>query len=114
MRVRTYATGLVGYAVVPNAREVLCALYSKTLAALEKLPRDALYRKHTEQIVQQKLQTTQADTDVSVIEKKIGCGQAEELIDQAERELALVHKMEEWRPWEQLVAPPPPNQWKWP
>lgn len=40
--------------------QVLCALYSKTLAALEKLPRDALYRKHTEQIVQQKLQTTQA------------------------------------------------------
>lgn len=39
---------------------MLCALYSKTLAALEKLPRDALYRKHTEQIVQQKLQITQA------------------------------------------------------
>ncbi|KAL5475027.1 hypothetical protein EMCRGX_G027074 [Ephydatia muelleri] len=35
-------------------------------------------------------------------------------IKRAERELALVHKMEEWRPWEPLVAPPPPNQWKWP
>lgn len=38
----------------------------------------------------------------------------EELIDQAERELQLVGKMEEWSPWEPLVADPPPGQWNWP
>lgn len=38
----------------------------------------------------------------------------EELIDQAERELQLVDKMEEWQPWEPLIAAHPPGQWDWP
>ena len=32
---------------------------------------------------------------------------------QAERELSLAHKMEEWEPWQPLVSEPPPGQWKW-
>lgn len=105
--------------------QVLCALYAKTLAALQRLPTDALYRKQTEQIVQQKLQITQAvsvqpssksrpsppnelnhvllkDTDVSAIEEKIGCGQAEELIDQVNvpmhlGALYLERKLWDWK-----------------
>ncbi|XP_003382647.1 PREDICTED: NADH dehydrogenase [ubiquinone] 1 alpha subcomplex subunit 5-like [Amphimedon queenslandica] len=107
-------TALVGYAVVPNAREVLCGLYTKTLSALQKLPKEAAYRRNTERIVQQRLQIVQSETHVPAIEDKIGCGQVEELIDQANRELELVGKMEEWRPWEQPIADPPPGQWSWP
>lgn len=52
--------------------------------------------------------------DVYEIEQKINCGQAEELIIQAENELNLARKMLNWKPWEPLVAKPPKGQWDWP
>ncbi|XP_064399157.1 NADH dehydrogenase [ubiquinone] 1 alpha subcomplex subunit 5-like [Halichondria panicea] len=107
-------TSLVGYAVVPNARDVLCSLYAKTLSLVQSFPRDSGYRRQSETVVQQRLAIVQADSSPESIEKKIGCGQMEELIDQAERELSLAVKMDGWKPWEPLVAAPPPNQWKWP
>lgn len=62
--------------------QVLCALYSKTLSLLQGFPKEAVYRQQTEQVVQQRLQIVQAESNVTTIEKKIGCGQVEELIDQ--------------------------------
>jgi len=61
---------------------VLYGLYNSLLTQLESLPREAAYRQKTEQIVQQRLQVVKAETDVSLLEQKIGCGQAEELIEQ--------------------------------
>jgi NADH dehydrogenase (ubiquinone) 1 alpha subcomplex subunit 5 len=46
------------------------------------MPREAAYRRQTEQIVQQRLQIVQAEANIPAIESKIGCGQVEELIDQ--------------------------------
>ena len=60
----------------------MCKLYTKTLSALQRLPKDVAYRRHTEQVVQQRLQIVQAETSIPAIEDKIGCGQVEELIDQ--------------------------------
>ena len=37
---------------------------------------------------------------VRVIEKRIACGQVEELIEDAQCELELIPKMTEWKPWE--------------
>nr|XP_061809664.1 NADH dehydrogenase [ubiquinone] 1 alpha subcomplex subunit 5-like isoform X3 [Nerophis lumbriciformis] len=54
------------------------------------------------------------ETDVEKLEKKINGGQIEEVIFQAECELALSRKMAEWKSWEPLIEEPPPNQWKWP
>ena len=62
--------------------KVLCNLYGKTLSALSRLPKEAAYRRYTEQVVLQRLQVVQGETDVVAVEEKIGCGQVEELIDQ--------------------------------
>ena len=40
--------------------QVLCGLYARVLAVLQRMPRDAAYRTHTQQIVQQRLQIVQA------------------------------------------------------
>ena len=52
--------------------------------------------------------------NIEELEKKINCGQIEEVIVQAENEVMLARKMLEWKPWEPLVRDAPPNQWKWP
>jgi len=52
--------------------------------------------------------------DVAELERRIGCGQVEELIVQAENELILARKMLSWKPWEPLVTKPVPQQWTWP
>uniref|UniRef100_A0A1A8PR22 NADH dehydrogenase [ubiquinone] 1 alpha subcomplex subunit 5 n=1 Tax=Nothobranchius rachovii TaxID=451742 RepID=A0A1A8PR22_9TELE len=107
-------TGLVGLAVSQNPHEHLRILYTKILASLQKMPQDAAYRKYTEQLVNERFHHVKTEQDVEKLEKKINCGQIEEVIFQAECELALSRKMSEWKPWEPLTEEPLPNQWKWP
>ncbi|KAG8005826.1 NADH dehydrogenase [ubiquinone] 1 alpha subcomplex subunit 5, partial [Nibea albiflora] len=107
-------TGLVGLAVSQNPHERLRVLYSKILASLQTMPQDAAYRKYTEQLVSERFSHVTTEPDVEKLEKKINCGQIEEVIFQAECELALSRKMLQWKPWEPLVEDAPPNQWKWP
>ncbi|KAM9335054.1 NADH dehydrogenase [ubiquinone] 1 alpha subcomplex subunit 5 [Symphorus nematophorus] len=107
-------TGLVGLAVSHNPHEHLRNLYSKILASLQTMPKDAAYRKYTEQLVSERYNLVNTEPDVGKLEQKINCGQIEEVIFQAECELALSRKMSEWKPWEPLVEEAPPNQWKWP
>ncbi|XP_069621001.1 NADH dehydrogenase [ubiquinone] 1 alpha subcomplex subunit 5 isoform X2 [Ranitomeya imitator] len=85
-------TGLVGLAVSPNPHDRLRILYTKILAALQTIPKDAAYRKYTEQIVNDRFSAVKT----------------------AENELYLVRKMSAWKPWEPLVEEPPADQWKWP
>ena len=51
---------------------------------------------------------------VDEVEHGIGHGQAEELIAQAESELALVGHVREWKAWQALDEEPVSGQWKWP
>ncbi|KAM8885051.1 NADH dehydrogenase [ubiquinone] 1 alpha subcomplex subunit 5 [Synchiropus splendidus] len=107
-------TGLVGLAVAQNPHERLRVLYTKILASLQTIPQDAAYRKYTEQLVTERFGHVKSEPDVQKLEQKINCGQIEEVIFQAECELALSKKMSEWKPWEPLTEEAPPNQWKWP
>nr|CAD1828583.1 unnamed protein product [Ananas comosus var. bracteatus] len=92
-------TGIVGLEVVPNAREVLISLYTKTLKEIQAVPEDEGYRKAVESFTRHRLRICQEEEDWEQIEKRVGCGQVEELIEEAEDELKLIAKMIEWDPW---------------
>ncbi|CAL0303351.1 unnamed protein product [Lupinus luteus] len=92
-------TGIVGLDVVPNAREVLIGLYSKTLNEIKAVPEDEGYRKAVESFTSHRLKVCQEEEDWEDIEKKLGCGQVEELIEEAQDELKLISLMNEWKPW---------------
>ncbi|XP_062215806.1 probable NADH dehydrogenase [ubiquinone] 1 alpha subcomplex subunit 5, mitochondrial [Phragmites australis] len=92
-------TGIVGLDVVPNAREVLIGLYTRTLKEIETVPKDEGYRKAVESFTKHRLQICREEEDWKRIEDRIGCGQVEELIEEAQDELKLIDKMVEWDPW---------------
>ncbi|XP_038988827.1 probable NADH dehydrogenase [ubiquinone] 1 alpha subcomplex subunit 5, mitochondrial [Phoenix dactylifera] len=92
-------TGIVGLEVVPNAREVLISLYKRTLKEIQAVPENEGYRKAVESFTRHRLQVCQDEEDWEMIEKRIGCGQVEELIEEAQDELKLIDKMIEWDPW---------------
>ncbi|MFS7949691.1 putative NADH dehydrogenase [ubiquinone] 1 alpha subcomplex subunit 5 [Helianthus anomalus] len=86
-------TGIVGLEVVPNAREVLIDLYNKTLTEIQRVPEDEGYRKAVESFTRHRLSVCEQEEDWESIEKKLGCGQVEELIEEARDELKLIDKM---------------------
>ncbi|KAL2897283.1 putative NADH dehydrogenase [ubiquinone] 1 alpha subcomplex subunit 5 mitochondrial [Bienertia sinuspersici] len=71
-------TGIVGLDVVPNAREVLISLYSKTLKEIQSVPEDEGYRKAVESFTRHRLQVCEEEAEWETIEKRLGC---------------------EWKPW---------------
>ncbi|XP_028405686.1 NADH dehydrogenase [ubiquinone] 1 alpha subcomplex subunit 5-like [Dendronephthya gigantea] len=107
-------TGLTGLAVSKNPRETLISVYNKTLDVLSTMPSTAVYRTSTENLTKQRIKLVEMEGNIEELEKKIGCGQIEEVIEQANDELSLAEKMREWQPWEPLQTEPPPDQWKWP
>ena len=100
--------------VIPNARELLCTLYNKTISLLAEMPSQSVYRQNTERIIKQRLKVVSTETDDKNIESILNDGQMEELVDKAKRECNLTEKMIGWEPWKPSLGPPPPGQWKWP
>ncbi|XP_012861546.1 NADH dehydrogenase [ubiquinone] 1 alpha subcomplex subunit 5-like [Echinops telfairi] len=107
-------TGLVGLAVCETPQERLRILYTKILDVLDQIPKNAAYRKYTEEITNEELNMVKMESDVKRLEAQLQGGQIEEVILQAEKELSLARKMIQWKPWEPLVEEAPANQWKWP
>ncbi len=130
------STNLTRMEVARNPAHSLGVYYSKTLRALAKMPADYPYRKYTEevryhrggcvrvlvlqyyfspfQILSARAALIKSVSDPRELEEKIGCGQIEEVIIQAENELELARKLLEVKAWEPLVEEPKENQWKWP
>ena len=61
------------------------------------IPKNAAYRKYTEQITNEKLSVVKAEPDVKKLEEWLQGGQIEEVILQAENELSLARKMIQWK-----------------
>lgn len=83
-------TGIVGLEVEPDAKPILLDLYAQTLSALEAVPPTAEYRKLVEGMTKERLAVIEKTDDLDVIEDTIGCGQVEQLIQQAKDELSLI------------------------
>ena len=92
----------------------LLSYFSKNLRALAKMPVDYPYRKHTESLINERADIIKKSNTIEEAEKKIGMGQIEEVIIQAENELELTRSILEWKSWEPLAEQAPANQWKWP
>jgi NADH dehydrogenase (ubiquinone) 1 alpha subcomplex subunit 5 len=84
--------------VHPNPRPHLIRTYQDTLTALERIPPTAVYRQATETLTQHRLAIVESTEDIGKIEERIAAGQIEEVIVQAEDELKLVDKIEQWKP----------------
>ena len=82
-------TGIVGMAVEPNAKPILTGLYQKTLAMLGDVPAGD-YKTTVEGLTKSRLAVIESTDDLTAIEAKIGCGQVEQLIEQAEDEIRLI------------------------
>ncbi|KDD75468.1 hypothetical protein H632_c670p0 [Helicosporidium sp. ATCC 50920] len=92
-------TGIVGVPLDEQAREHLTAKYDQVLDAIKTIPESAEYRAQVEKTVKYKqgiLQTHDAD---EAAEAAFG-RQLEEEIQLCDRELELIPKMAEWKPWE--------------
>ncbi|TMS37848.1 hypothetical protein L596_004695 [Steinernema carpocapsae] len=107
-------TGLTGLFVNENPHRALTVVYGRILRALEQVPSNAAYRRYTEQIVKRRLALVQEENDIVKLEEKIGMGQIEEVIEQAEYELKCVRAVIESKAWEPLVEKSPEGQWRWP
>nr|XP_039323791.1 NADH dehydrogenase [ubiquinone] 1 alpha subcomplex subunit 5-like [Saimiri boliviensis boliviensis] len=107
-------TGPVGLAVCSSPHERLRILHKKILDVLEQTLKNAVYKKYTEQITNEKLAMLKVEPDVKKLEGQLQGGQIEEAIYQVENELSLVRKMMQWKPWEALMEELPANQWKQP
>eukprot|EP00009_Paramoeba_aestuarina_P002121 CAMPEP_0201514372 /NCGR_PEP_ID=MMETSP0161_2-20130828/6231_1 /ASSEMBLY_ACC=CAM_ASM_000251 /TAXON_ID=180227 /ORGANISM="Neoparamoeba aestuarina, Strain SoJaBio B1-5/56/2" /LENGTH=135 /DNA_ID=CAMNT_0047910903 /DNA_START=46 /DNA_END=453 /DNA_ORIENTATION=+ len=95
------STNITGLEVVPNAQEVLGFLYNKTLKEIQDgFPEHDHYRKSVEKTTKHRLSIIETEPDWRLCEEKIGRGQLEELIQDAEDELLLIPMMRKAKPWE--------------
>uniref|UniRef100_A0A0N4ZXB4 NADH dehydrogenase [ubiquinone] 1 alpha subcomplex subunit 5 n=1 Tax=Parastrongyloides trichosuri TaxID=131310 RepID=A0A0N4ZXB4_PARTI len=108
------STGLTGLFVVEYPHRSLKIVYDRILRTLEKIPVTSVYRTSTEQIVKNRLALVQEEPDIEKLEKKIGMGQIEEVLEQAEYELQAARAILESKAWEPLPEKPVPEQWRWP
>lgn len=108
------STGLTGLKVLKNPREELMMTYNNILKTLNEMPDNSAYKRYTMANVNERLKIVQNEKDVDLIERKINCGQCEELLIQAKNEFSLARRFLIDKPWEPLCQQPEPNQWKWP
>ncbi|XP_033056638.1 NADH dehydrogenase [ubiquinone] 1 alpha subcomplex subunit 5-like isoform X1 [Trachypithecus francoisi] len=103
-----------GLAVCKSPHERLRIFYTNIRYVLEQIPKNAAYRKYTEQITNEKLAMVKVESDVQKLEDQLEGGQIKEIILLGKNELSLARQMMQWKTWKPLVEEPPAHQWKWP
>ncbi|KAF1580377.1 UNVERIFIED_CONTAM: putative NADH dehydrogenase [ubiquinone] 1 alpha subcomplex subunit 5, partial [Eudyptes robustus] len=108
------STGLTGLWVNEQPHRTLTVIYGRILRTLENIPTNSPYRQNTEALVKHRLKLVEEEPDVFKLEEKIGMGQIEEVIQQAEYEVRTARAIVESKAWEPLVEPASEAQWRWP
>ncbi|KAL6680605.1 hypothetical protein CA7LBN_002915 [Candidozyma auris] len=107
-----YPTGLAGLYQHPNPRPALISLYNYTLNYLQKnFPEHSVYRQSVEAMTKSRLKIVEENEIKEVIENKIGGGLIEEIVVQANDELALAKDLSSLKAWEELEEKPLDDQW---
>jgi len=94
---------LAGLEVVPNWKEKLVGLYKQIQRDLTIMEAGTPYREFVGKTTNFRLSIVEKHDDHELVEEEIGCGQVEELIEQAKDELKLIPVMASEKPW---VLPP--------
>ncbi|EPQ31388.1 uncharacterized protein PFL1_00723 [Pseudozyma flocculosa PF-1] len=120
------STNVTGVDVHPSPLSALAETYTKTLSLLSSLPESSVYRQSTAALTQHHLDVVQRALDaqrghendaqkiedlIRETEEQLEWPYVEDGLRQAKTELGLVANMLEWKAWEPLEHPPPPNQW---
>jgi len=92
-------THLVGVPFDAGARATLIGLYQQTLAEVATLPESALKSSLTATAAD-RLRSCEASEDTAMIEAAVGCGFVEELVIQAQEELALLPVLRAAQVWD--------------
>ncbi|KAJ1550304.1 hypothetical protein HK405_000928 [Cladochytrium tenue] len=77
----------------PNPRPTLLSLYRRILSNVGELPESAAYRRSVEATTQRRLRAAEAAASVDQFVAEIDAGLVEELIVQAQDELALIARL---------------------
>ncbi|KAL3101502.1 hypothetical protein niasHT_004824 [Heterodera trifolii] len=107
-------TGLNGLYVNENPHKDLRLLYHRILRVIGMIPDSSQYRMAVEEIVKHRLSLVEAEPDIQKLEQKIGMGQIEEVVQQAEYELECIRLFVAHKCWEPLVEKADEAQWRWP
>lgn len=99
LRSAKWPTGITGLHPNPQARVQLIRVYNATLESLKDIPEHAVYRQAVEALTKERLKIVESSEDTNAIEAKFGQGLVEEVIDAAEKELMLVEKIKQWKPY---------------
>ncbi|SCV68497.1 BQ2448_618 [Microbotryum intermedium] len=110
-------TNVVGLAVHNEPLPTLKHTLEATLSLVQQMPQGAVYRRSVEATTHDRLQVLDklggkgSETDLQLVEREIGLGAIEEVMQIAEDEYRLAAKMLEWKAWEELEVTPAKDQW---
>lgn len=111
---RKATTGITGLDPIKDPKPILASVYRETLDTLSAMPEGSVYRRATEALTKQRAAAVDSAADNAQIEAAVQAGLVEEIVKQAQDELALAKRMLLWRPWEELEDPAPAGQWERP